>query len=103
MIDLNLDALPGETAGLKLHRIDARENLIACELMMFRGGRAAVNTVLRRAAIAGRVEVGGDIKDHFADVHDADGSLIETVALDAASYRSLKNKWMRCKTERQSS
>lgn len=97
---INLDLLPPETAGLKLHRIDAKENLLACELVVFRDGRPAVNTVLRRAAIAGRVEVNGKIADHFADVHDADGSLIETVALDAASYRSLKTKWMRCRMER---
>lgn len=96
---LNLDDLPPETVGLKLHRIDRRDNLIACEGVFFRDKRPAVNTVLRRAAIAGRVDVGGKINDHFADVLDAEGSLIETVALDAKSYGSLKNKWMRCKTE----
>lgn len=96
---LHLDKLPPESQGLRLHRIDRKERLIACELVMFRGGRPAVNTVLRRAAIAGRVEVGGSIADHFADVHDAEGSLIETVALDAKSYKSLKTRWMRCRTE----
>ncbi len=25
--------------------------------------------------------------------------MVETVSLDAASYRSLKTKWMRCKVE----
>lgn len=96
---LNLDALPAETVGLKLHRIDSKERLIACEAVIFRDGRPAVNTVLRRAAIAGRVDVGGTINDHFADVLDAECSIIETVALDAKSYRSLKEKWMRCRTE----
>lgn len=94
-----LDRLPEGCVGLKLHRIDAKERLIACEGVVFRGGRAAVNTVLRRAAIAGHVEVGGEIKDHFADCLEADGSWNETVALDAASYRSLKEKWMRCRVE----
>jgi len=96
---LNLDRLPSDGVGLKLHRINRNDVLIACEGVLFRGGAAAVNTVLRRAAIAGRVEVDGKINDHFADVMSADGDLLETVALDAKSYASLKNKWMRCKVE----
>lgn len=100
MGSLNLDALPDGAVGLKLHRIDSNENLLACETVIFRGGRPAVNTVLRRAAIAGRVEVGGKVEDHFADVIEAGGDWSETVALDAKSYSSLKNKWMRCKLER---
>lgn len=96
---LRLDLLPETAVGLKLHRIDAKERLISCEGVIFTGGRGAVNTVLRRAAIAGHVEVGGTIKDHFADILNADGSWDETVSLDAASYRSLKTKWMRCKVE----
>jgi hypothetical protein len=97
--NLNLDALPPESVGLKLHRIDGKDRLIACEGIRFANGLAAVKTTLLRGAIAGRVEVGGKIENHFADVLDDDGSLIETVALDARSYSSLKNKWMRCKTE----
>jgi 5-hydroxyisourate hydrolase-like protein (transthyretin family) len=97
---MHLDKLPAETVGLRLYRIDSKENLIGCEAVTFRNGRAGVNTVLRRAAIAGLVEVGGDIKDHFADVLDERLNLIETVALDAASYRSLKIKWMPCKVDR---
>lgn len=99
MAALNLNKLPAQTVGLKLYRIDAKDRLIACESIRFDKGRPAVTTVLRRAAIAGRVEVGGDIKDHFADVLDDEESLIETVALDAKSYASLKNKWMRCRIE----
>lgn len=95
----NLDKLPDACVGLRLYRIDSKERLLACETVIFKGGRGAVDTVLRRAAIAGRVEVGGDIKDHFADCVEADGSWSETVALDAKSYASLKNKWMRCKLE----
>jgi len=96
---IGLDKLPDAAVGLRLYRIDSRENLIACEGVVFDGGRPAVNTVLRRAAIAGLVEVGGEIKDHFADVIEADGSWSETVSLDAKSYGSLKNKWMRCNLE----
>lgn len=57
-------------------------------------------TVLRRASISGRVEVGGELADYFADVHDGDGNLLETVALDRDSYRALKYRWMRCKVQR---
>lgn len=98
---LHLDKLPADCVGLKLHRIDSKDRLISCEGVIFKGGVAAVNTTLRRAAIAGRVEVDGDIKDHFADCFNATGDLVETVALDAKSYASLKNKWMRCKVESQ--
>ncbi len=99
MSALNLAKLPADTAGLRLYRIDARERLIACEAIRFDRGRAGVDTVLRRAAISGHVSVGGKIEDHFADVLNADGDIIENVALDAGSYRALKTRWMRCKVE----
>ncbi len=92
--------LPEEAVGLKLYRVDRRDTLVACESVRFPTGRAGVDTVLRRAAISGRVELDGDIKDHFADVLDARHSMIATIALDAASYRALKTKWMRCKVEK---
>ena len=91
--------IPAEAAGLKLHRLIGDRH-IACEQVQFPDGRPAVITTLLRAEIAGRVEVDGEIEDHFVDVHDAEGDLIQTVALDAKSYRSLKTRWMRCRTER---
>lgn len=93
-----MSALPAETVGLQLYRLRGDE-LVAYEAMRFHGGRLAVDTVLRRAAISGRVEIGGDIQNHFADVLDENSDLIETVALDRKSYSALKNKWMRCKLE----
>lgn len=89
--------LPEAAAGLRLCRINSREQLTLCETVMFSAGRPSVETVLMRAKIAGRVEVGGEIHDHFADVMDPEHSIIETVALDAKSYRSLKTKWMPCR------
>ena len=91
--------LPAEAVGLKLYRIDRKDRLIGCEGVRFKDGRPAVDTTLRRAAISGRVEIGGDIKDHFADVLDANGDMVETVALDRKSYAALKNRWMRCVVE----
>ena len=91
--------LPAEAVGLKLFRIDRKDRLIGCEGVRFVDGRSAVDNTLCRAAISGRVEIGGQVEDHFADVLDADGSMIETVALDAKSYGALKNRWMRCKVE----
>lgn len=95
-----LKSLPPEAIGLRLARIDGKEQLILCEAIRFTDGFVAVETTLRRAAISGRVEVDGDIKNHFADVLDDDGDIIETVALDRRSYAALKNHWMRCKVER---
>ncbi|WP_420104101.1 hypothetical protein [Bosea sp. (in: a-proteobacteria)] len=92
--------LPQEAVGLKLFKISRRDELIACEGVRFARGRPAVDTVLRRAAISGRVEIGGKVEDHFADVLDDDGQIVETVALDARSYRALKTRWMRCNLEK---
>ena len=92
--------LPPNAAGLKLYRYDSKDRLIGCESVLFVDGFPAVETTLRRARIAGRAEVGGDIDKHFADVLDKDGDWIgASVALDRASYSALKNRWMRCKTE----
>lgn len=91
--------LPVGTHGLRLARITNTEELILCEPIKFDGALPAVDTVLRRAAVSGRVEVDGNIDYHFADILDGDGDMIGTVALDAKSYGALKNKWMRCKVE----
>lgn len=93
-------ALPASSVGLRLARIDSKERLLLCEAMRFDAGLVAVDTTLCRAALSGRVEVDGEIKNHFADVIDDDGDIVETVALDRGSYSALKNKWMRCKVER---
>jgi len=90
--------IPPEATGLCLYRLTRADRLIGCEAVQFVGGRDAVDTVLRRAAISGRVEVGGDIVDHFADVLDREGSIIGQVALDRKSYAALKTRWMRCRT-----
>ena len=90
----------GSSVGLRLARITANEDLVLCEAMRFDGGLPAVDMVLRRAAISGRVDVGGEIGNHFADVLDDDGDIVETVALDRRSYSALKGRWMRCRVER---
>jgi hypothetical protein len=94
-----MTALPQASAVLRLGRITKGGDLILCEAMIFNAGRSDIETVLRRAAVCWRVEVGGDIGDHLADVLDAQGDLVETVALDARSYAALKNHWMRCKID----
>lgn len=95
------DNLPAESVGLRLARITSKEELILCEAIRFVNGRAAVRTTLHRATLSGRVEIGGKIANHFADVLDANGDIAETVALDAKSYGALKNHWMRCKVDRE--
>lgn len=99
MSALGLDKLPEDAAGLRLCRIDSRDELFLCDTVIFTEKRRAVDTTLRRAAIAGHVEVdpAGPLPDHFADVMDEQGDMIANVALDAKSYRALKTKWMRCK------
>lgn len=96
MIEIMASKLAGGVV-LRLARIDRNDNLILCEAMELLGGTPAVETILRRAAISGRVEIEGKIANHFADVLDANGDMVTTVALDARSYGAIKNKWMRCK------
>jgi hypothetical protein len=90
--------LPDDAVGLRLAKI-VNEDLRLCEAIRFTGGRSAVVMTLNRARISGRVEIGGEIKDHFADVLNLNDDLVETIALDAGSYRALKTRWMRCKME----
>lgn len=102
MTAIGLDRLPEQTRGLKLHKITKRGVLVACEDVLFVKGRAAVDTVLRRASLAGRVEVEpeGALPDYFADVLTSEnGDWEASVALDRHSYSALKNHWMRCKLE----
>lgn len=91
--------LPKSSNGLRLARIDSAENLILCEAVMFDDGAGAVELTLRRAMISGRVEVDGKIDNHFADVLDAAGDIVGTVALDRRSYAALKTRWMRCRVQ----
>lgn len=98
---VNLDNLVPEARGLCLYRHDRNDNLISNELIMFDGGAPAINTVLRRAAISGRVviEPFDDPIDYFADVYVDESTWVQTILLDAKSYKILKYKWMRCKVE----
>jgi hypothetical protein len=91
--------LPPDAVGLRLCKIFPGDNLRLCEAVRFTKGRAAVATVLRRAAISGRVEIEpkGPLPDHFADIMDENGDMVGNVALDAASFKALKEHWMRCK------
>jgi hypothetical protein len=91
--------LSSAAVGLRLARIRG-DDLLLCEPMRFEQERDAIHTLLRRAMLSGRVELDGEIANHFADVLDSDGDIVGTVALDAKSYGILKNRWMRCKVER---
>lgn len=97
-----LDRLHPNAKGLKLYKHAAKDNLIACELVMFVGGRNAVDTTLRRAAISGTVQVEpfDGPQDYFADVYTDENTFEQTVLLDRRSYAALKNRWMRCTLER---
>lgn len=95
--------LPPEAVGLRLCKIFPGDDLRLCESVLFAKGRPAVDTVLRRAAISGgliEVDPKGDLPDHFADILDSKGDMIGNIALDATSFRSLKDHWMRCKYEK---
>lgn len=91
--------LPAAAVGLRLGRYVGDE-LRLCEPVIFESGREGVEVTLRRAAISGHVEIEGPIANHFADIMSDPYTWIGTVALDAKSYRALKNHWMRCRLER---
>ena len=95
--------IPPEAVTIQLFKI-VREQLIACDPVRFERGAAGVGVALRRAAISGHVAVGDNviIRDYFADLHDANGSTVTNVALDAKSYRMLKNRWAKTKISKYS-
>lgn len=78
--------------AIRLCRINKQEDLLLYEPIILTKGYPAVDTILRRSAIAGHVEVNGDNHTYFADLMDKKGESLDTVSLDAASFRYLKNK-----------
>lgn len=100
MTAIGLDKLPTDAGTIRLAKHFGDE-LRLCERVGFPGGYDDIHMILRRAAISGRVEVDGEIADHFADIMNADGDTnLAVVALDAGSFAALKNHWMRCRYER---
>lgn len=93
-------SVPQDVKVIRLGRINKRNELVLCEPVEFLNGYKGVELALRRARISGRVELNGEIVDHLADLLDAEGTLVETVALCSRSYSSLKNRWMRCRIDR---
>lgn len=93
-----IKTLPDEAVGLRLCKM-VGEDLRLAEPVVFERGRPAVQVVLQRAAISGQVGPLGETGDFWADVLNADGDWIETVALDRGSWNILKNHWMRCRME----
>lgn len=96
---VGLDNLPQDAAGLQLCKV-VREKLILCEEVMFSNGRSAVENTLRRADVSGTVGPLGQTGDFWADVLNADGDMIDNIALDRGSWNSLKNRWMRCRIQK---
>ena len=94
MVSIN-DVLHDDAIGLRLCRIDRKGDLHLYEAVVFERKRAAVELMLRRAAIAGHVVVDptGDLPDTFADVVINDeGDWVQCVALDKGSFRYLRDK-----------
>lgn len=102
MTAVNLENLDPNAIGLCLHRHDRNDNLVACELVIFRNGASAINTTLRRAALSGvvKVEPFDERMDYFADVFVSETEFTQSILLDRKSYASLKNRWMRCRLDR---
>lgn len=91
--------LPSAAVCIRLCKV-VREELILCEPVIFEAGAPAVDTVLRRAAISGKVGPLGETGDFWADLMNVEAdTLVETIALDRRSWSAIKNKWARCKIE----
>ena len=94
----DLSNIPHDAHGLRLCKMRG-DRLILCEPVIFCRGRPAVDTVLRRAAISGKVGPIGETGDFWADFINLDGDWEETIALDRDAWNGLKNRWMRCRVE----
>lgn len=89
--------IPSNVVGLRLCRAKG-DVLRMCQNVTFTRGAIGVDIVLRRAQLAGNVGPIGETGDWWADLTlDNDGTWMETIALSAEAWRSLKNHLMRCK------
>jgi hypothetical protein len=88
----NLELIPADVVGFALCRMNSKDELFRTGDIIFDRGRDAVQTILIRAAICGRVDVGSENGDYWADLVNEDGTWDQTVALDAESFRYLKRK-----------
>lgn len=89
-------SIPLGVTGIRLCKV-VNDDLRMTEVVQFERGHEGVDTVLRRAALSGRVGPMGDAGDYWADLMNANGEMEETIALDRASWNALKNHWMRCR------
>lgn len=91
--------LPKDVSGIRLCKMRGEE-LLLCETLIYKNGAPAVDTLLRRAALSGKVGPLGETGDLWADLMDREGTtLVETIALDRGSWNAIKNRWARCKFE----
>lgn len=91
--------LPAEAAGIRLCKV-VRGELILCEMTIFEGGAGAVDTVLRRADVSGKVGPVGETGDFWADIMNEEGdTLVETVKLDRNAWNAIKRRWAKTKIE----
>ena len=88
-------ALPADCVGLTLCRMDG-DKLLMCEPVIFKDGLAAVDTVLRRAALSGPVGPVGETGDWWADIMTGPDNWTDTIKLSPGAWKRLKNHWMRC-------
>lgn len=95
---MSLSIIPSEARGLRLCKHFLNE-LRICERVMFQDA-SGVDLILRRAALSGRVAFNVPLEEHWADILDENGDIINHAALDADSFRALKGHWMRCRYER---
>lgn len=91
--------VPDNAIGLRLCKV-VKGKLHMSEDVMFTEGRSSVNTVLRRAAVSGKVGPIGETGDFWADFLEDGYGWSETIALDRRAWNSLKNKWMPCRMEK---
>lgn len=87
-----VDQLSPDIDGLRLCWVTPSGELRLYKSVHFTRGRAAVDTILRRAQICGSVEINGPVSDYFADVMDGNGDWEEVVSLDRGSFMYLKDK-----------
>jgi hypothetical protein len=87
--------VPAECVGITLYKNFGDDNYRGTERVVFKD-RNGLETTLRRAAISGKIEIGSNIElgDFFADLHDAEGSIVTHVNLDAKSFKALKEHWL---------
>lgn len=87
-----VDIIDKTAVGIRLCWVNKKEELLLFDTVYFKGKHAGVCRELSICSISGSLDVGAKLETYFADIINDDGDIVNNVALDRGSFRTLKNR-----------